>query len=189
MVDMGFIQDIRSIVDQIPRSRQTLFFSATVDKKTETLIDTFLTNPTKVTIKSPSPSSHVDQDVVCVPHAFKEQKLHELMANPEFKKVLVFGATQRMVEKLSISLSSKGFKAESLHGGKAQNKRTQVIKMYRENIFNILVATDVAARGLDITDITHVINYDQPNNFDDYTHRIGRTGRGNAKGIALTFVE
>ena len=112
-----------------------------------------------------------------------------MMALPEFKKVLIFGATQRMVEKLSISLSAKGFKAQSLHGGKPQNKRTQVIKMYRENVFNILVATDVAARGLDIADITHVINYDQPNNYDDYIHRIGRTGRGDARGFALTFVE
>ncbi|MEK7527538.1 MAG: DEAD/DEAH box helicase [Patescibacteria group bacterium] len=189
MLDMGFIHDIKSIVDQTPKTRQTLFFSATVDRKIETLIGTFLQNPVKLSIRAQSSAAHIDQNIVRIPRAFKEQKLHEIMAKPEFKKVLVFGATQRMVEKLSVSLTNKGFKAQSLHGGKPQNKRTQVIKMYRENIFNILVATDVAARGLDIADITHVINYDQPNNYDDYIHRIGRTGRGNARGSALTFVE
>jgi len=189
MLDMGFIHDIKSIVDQTPKTRQTLFFSATVDHKIETLIGTFLQNPVKLSIKIQSSAAHIDQNIVRVPRGLKEQKLHQMMTLPEFKKVLVFGATQRMVEKLSISLSAKGFKAQSLHGGKPQNKRTQVVKMYRENVFNILVATDVAARGLDIADITHVINYDQPNNYDDYIHRIGRTGRGNARGSALTFVE
>ncbi|KKR66868.1 MAG: DEAD/DEAH RNA helicase [Microgenomates group bacterium GW2011_GWA2_40_6] len=189
MLDMGFIHDIKFIVDQIPKTRQTLFFSATVDRKIESLIGTFLNNPVKLSIKTQSSAAHIEQDIVRVSRALKEQKLQEMMALPEFKKVLVFGATQRMVEKLSISLSAKGFKAQSLHGGKPQNKRTQVIKMYRENVFNILVATDVAARGLDIADITHVINYDQPNNYDDYIHRIGRTGRGDARGFALTFVE
>ena len=189
MLDMGFIHDIKFITNQIPKSRQTLFFSATVDRKIESLIGTFLNNPVKLSIKTQSSAAHIEQDIVRVSRALKEQKLQEMMALPEFKKVLVFGATQRTVEKLSISLSAKGFKAQSLHGGKPQNKRTQVIKMYRENVFNILVATDVAARGLDIADITHVINYDQPNNYDDYIHRIGRTGRGNARGFALTFVE
>ena len=189
MLDMGFIADIKSIVDQTPKNRQTLFFSATINRKIETLIGSFLNNPVSISLKNNNPSTHVEQDVVRVPRHLKEQKLHEMMAMPEFKKVLVFGATQRIVEQLSISLNQKGFKAQSLHGGKPQNKRTQVIKAYRENIFNILIATDVAARGLDIADISHVINYDQPNDYDDYTHRIGRTGRGNAKGYALTFVE
>lgn len=189
MLDMGFIADIKSIVDQTPKDRQTLFFSATIDRKIEGLIESFLKDPVSISLKNKNPSVHVDQDIVRVPRHLKEQKLHEIVANPEFKKVLVFGATQRIVEQLSTSLAQKGFKAQSLHGGKPQNKRTQVIRAYRENIFNILVATDVAARGLDIADISHVINYDQPNNFDDYTHRIGRTGRGDAKGYALTFVE
>jgi ATP-dependent RNA helicase RhlE len=189
MLDMGFIADIKSIVDQTPKSRQTLFFSATINKKIEMLIGSFLNNPVTISLKSGNNSAHVEQDIVRVPRHLKEQKLHELMGMPEFKKVLVFGATQRIVEQLSVSLNQKGFKAQSLHGGKPQNKRTQVIKAYRENIFNILIATDVAARGLDIADISHVINYDQPNDYDDYTHRIGRTGRGNAKGYALTFVE
>jgi len=189
MLDMGFITDIKEIVDQTPKDRQTLFFSATINNKIQALIGSFLTNPVTISLKTRSASDHVDQDIVRVPRHLKEQKLHEMMALPEFKKVLVFGATQRIVEQLSVSLSAKGFRAASLHGGKPQNKRTRIIRDYRENMFNILVATDVAARGLDIADITHVINYDQPNDYDDYTHRIGRTGRGNAKGFALTFIE
>jgi superfamily II DNA/RNA helicase len=189
MLDMGFIDDIRSIVDQTPKTRQTLFFSATVDGKIETLIKTFLNNPVKVSVRTQNCSSHVEQNVVRVPRAQKEQKLHELVAQPEFKKVLVFGATHMIVEKLSISLIQKGFRAQGLHGGKPQFKRQQIMKAFKEDQINILVATDVAARGLDIADITHVINYDKPNNYDDYIHRIGRTGRGDNKGFALTFVE
>lgn len=189
MLDMGFINDIRWIVDQIPKTRQTLFFSATVDRKIEMLIDTFLTNPVKISIKTQEASSHVEQDVVRVPRAGKEDMLHKLLAQEQFKKVLVFGATKRMVDKLTYSLIAKGFKADSIHGNKPQNKRQRVIRDFKMNQINILVATDVAARGLDIADITHVINYDQPNNYEDYIHRIGRTGRGNSKGFALTFVD
>ena len=189
MLDMGFIEDIKSIVDQIPPERQTLFFSATVDKKVETLIGTFLRDPVKVAIKTANASSHVEQNVIRVRRHEKEQKLHELVANADFKKVLVFGSTQLIVEKLSISLAEKGFRASGLHGGKRQSQRQQIVRSFRDDAINILVATDVAARGLDIADITHVINYDEPNNYEDYIHRIGRTGRGNSKGYALTFVD
>ena len=189
MLDMGFIDDIRSIMNQIPKSRQTLFFSATVNKKVETLIDTLLTNPVKISVKTQDSSTHVEQNIVQVSRSEKEAKLAELLKKEEFKKVLVFGATQMMVEKLSVNLSTKGFKVASLHGGKPQHKRQAVVRMFKENVINVLVATDVAARGLDIADITHVINYDKPNNYDDYIHRIGRTGRGDKMGNALTFVE
>ena len=189
MLDMGFVEDIKSIVDQIPRSRQTLFFSATIDKKIEGLINTFLNDPVKISIETPNASTHVEQNVVRVPRQAKEQKLHELVASPNFKKVLVFGSTQLIVEKLSESLIQKGFSAQGLHGGKRQYQRQQIVQSFRENRINILVATDVAARGLDIADITHVINFDEPNNYQDYIHRIGRTGRGNSRGFALTFVD
>ncbi|MDD4938455.1 MAG: DEAD/DEAH box helicase [Candidatus Shapirobacteria bacterium] len=189
MLDMGFINDVRFIVDQTPRSRQTLFFSATIDKRVESLVDGFLKNPVKISIKTQDASSHVEQDIVKVPRFAKEDKLQQLVAHPDFKKVLVFGSTQRIVEKLSILLSRNGFNAQGLHGGKRQQQRQRIVKSFRENQFSILVATDVAARGLDITDITHVINYDEPNNYQEYIHRIGRTGRGNNKGFALTFVE
>lgn len=189
MLDMGFIGDIKFIVDQIPKERQTLFFSATVDKKVEPLVNTFLNNPVKVAMETKNPSDHVEQNIVRVPRQAKEQKLQELVSGTDFKKVLVFGSTQMIVERLSTSLIQKGFKAQGLHGGKRQYQRQQIVTSFRENRITILVATDVAARGLDISDITHVINYDQPNNYDDYIHRIGRTGRGNNKGYALTFVE
>jgi len=189
MLDMGFIDDIRHIMNQIPKERQTLFFSATTNRKVETLIDTLLHDPVKISVKTQDSSSHVEQNIVQVARHEKENKLMELLGQEEFKKVLVFGATQMIVEKLSISLSAKGIKAASLHGGKPQNKRQAVVRLFKDNLINVLVATDVAARGLDIKDITHVINFDKPNNYDDYCHRIGRTGRGDAMGYALTFVD
>lgn len=189
MLDMGFIGDIRSIVNQIPSSRQTLFFSATLDRRVEPLTHEFLNNPVKISIKSQDASSHVDQDVLKVPRYAKEQALEQLISQPNFKKVLVFGSTQMIVEKLSTSLFQKGFKAQGLHGGKRQYQRQQIVANFRENKINILVATDVAARGLDISDITHVINFDEPNNYQEYIHRVGRTGRGNCKGCAITFIE
>lgn len=189
MLDMGFIGDIKSIIGQIPPSRQTLFFSATLDRRVEPLTHEFLTNPIKISIKSQDASSHVDQDVLKVPRYAKEQALEQLVSQPDFKKVLVFGSTQMIVEKLSTSLFQKGFKVQGLHGGKRQYQRQQIVANFRENRINILIATDVAARGLDISDITHVINFDEPNNYQEYIHRIGRTGRGNNKGCALTFIE
>jgi len=189
MLDMGFIDDIRMILDKIPKNRQTLFFSATVDRKVEGLIDTFLTDPVKISVKTADSSSHVEQNIVRVERGRKEDTLCQLLSKEDFQKVLVFGATKRLVEKLSITLVQKGFSAGAIHGDKAQHQRQQVVKLFKENRIKILVATDVAARGLDIADITHVINYDQPNTYDDYVHRIGRTGRGNSKGFALTFVE
>jgi superfamily II DNA/RNA helicase len=190
MLDMGFVDDIKTIVDQIPQSRQTLFFSATVDRKIEVLINTFLRDPVKVSVKTTDASDHVEQNVVNVRRQEKEEKLCELLSKKEeFKKVLIFGATKMMVERLTVSLVRQGFNADSIHGDKPQHKRQTVLKLFKEDRLNILVATDVAARGLDIADVTHVINYDQPNNYEDYVHRIGRTGRGNSKGYALTFVE
>ena len=131
----------------------------------------------------------MEQNVVRVPRHEKQIKLMTLLKQEEFKKVLVFGATKRMVDTLTTSLMQSGLKVDSIHGDKPQSKRQRVIQMFKENKISVLVATDVAARGLDIADITHVINYDIPNNYEDYIHRIGRTGRGNCKGFALTFVD
>lgn len=189
MLDMGFIGDIRYIVDQIPNNRQTLFFSATMGRKVESLIDTFLYDPIKISIESQKSSDNVDQDIVMVNRHNKEEILINILGKEEVKKVLVFGATQRIVEKISNNLIDTGFRAGSLHGGKPQNKRQRILKMFKNNDIDVLIATDVAARGLDVSDISHVINYDKPNNYEDYIHRIGRTGRANAKGYALTFVE
>ncbi len=189
MLDMGFIADIKEILNQIPSPRQTLFFSATVDKKIEHLIDSFLVNPAKISVKTQESSKNVEQNIVRVRREDKENMLYRLLGQEEFKKVLVFGGTKSMVEKISVGLYQKGFKVGSLHGNKAQHQRQRTLKAFKENAINILVATDVAARGLDVADISHVINFDKPNNYEDYVHRIGRTGRANAKGYALTFVE
>ena len=189
MLDMGFIDDIKFIVNQTPSTRHTLFFSATVKKREEMLTAAFLNNPIKVSVETPDASSHVEQNVVRVPRNDKERKLCQLVSLEEFKKVLIFGSTQMIVEKLTDSLIKKGFHALGLHGGKRQSQRQSIVRSFRENEVNILVATDVAARGLDIADITHVINFDQPNNYEEYIHRVGRTGRGNSKGFALTFID
>ncbi|MDD2482789.1 MAG: DEAD/DEAH box helicase [Candidatus Shapirobacteria bacterium] len=189
MLDMGFVADIKEIISQIPSPHQTLFFSATVDKKIEHLIDSFLVNPVKISVKTQESSKNVEQNVVRVRREDKENMLHKLLGQEEFKKVLVFGATKSMVEKIYVGLNQKGFKVGSLHGDKAQFQRQRTLRAFKENEINILVATDVAARGLDVADITHVINFDKPNNYEDYVHRIGRTGRANKTGFALTFVE
>jgi superfamily II DNA/RNA helicase len=189
MLDMGFINDIRSIVEKISINRQTLFFSATMDRKIETLVNSFLQDPAKISIRTQNVSNHVEQNIVVVNRNDKQEMLVRLLKQSEFKKVLVFGATKMMVEKISNNLIDAGFRAGSLHGDKPQHKRQRTLRMFKENEINILIATDVAARGLDVADISHVINFDKPNNYEDYIHRIGRTGRANAKGYALTFVE
>lgn len=189
MLDMGFVNDIKEIISQIPTPHQTLFFSATVDRKIEHLIDSFLVNPAKISVKTQESSKNVEQNVVRVRREEKETVLHELLQRQEFRKVLVFGGTKMVVEKIYFGLVQKGFKAGSLHGDKAQYQRQTTLRKFKENEINILIATDVAARGLDVADITHVINFDKPNNYEDYVHRIGRTGRGNSTGFALTFIE
>ena len=190
MLDMGFINDMRFMMSEMPKNRHTLFFSATLSKEIEGLIKEFLKEPIMVSVKTGDTSKNVEQDVVRVANgAVKIDMLHDLLTNKEFNKVLVFGRTKHGVEKLSQVLVGRGFKAESIHGNKAHSKRQQALKLFKDNHIQILVATDVAARGLDIPDVSHVINYDIPATYEDYVHRIGRTGRGNKRGKALTFVE
>lgn len=188
MLDMGFINDMRAVMAGMPKERQTLFFSATLSPTVETLIKEFLKEPVRISVKTQDTSKNVDQDIVRIGASDKLDVLHNLLNQKEFQKVLIFGRTKHGVEKLSKELLKKGFKAESIHGDKFQSKRDHALKMFKNNEVTILVATDVAARGLDIADVTHVINYDLPATYDDYVHRIGRTGRGNKKGKALTFV-
>lgn len=189
MLDMGFVNDMRAVMQGMPKTRQTLFFSATISPNIEKLIGEFLKQPVRISVKTQDTSKNVDQDVVRVQNGDKLQVLHDLLNKEEFRKVLIFGRTKHGVERLSRELLKKGFKAESIHGDKFQSKRQQALRMFKDNEVTILVATDVAARGLDIADVTHVINYDLPATYDDYVHRIGRTGRGDKKGKALTFIE
>ena len=190
MLDMGFINDIRHIISFLPKVRQSLFFSATVSPQINTLIQSFVKNPITISVKTQETLSDIRQEVVNVESGkSKAETLNTLLRKEELKKVLVFMKTKRGVEKLSYDLFLKGFKVASIHGNKPQFKRQQAIRMFKEDVVRILVATDVAARGLDIANISHVINYDAPATYEDYIHRIGRTGRANKKGVALTFVE
>lgn len=190
MFDMGFYQEIKRLLDQLPKERQSLFFSATVPDAIKNLINDFLRNPVTVSVKFRETAANVEQDIVRVNgYAKKIEVLHELLIKKEFSKVLIFGKTKIGVEKLSRALYERGFKAESIHGDKNQHKRQKALNSFKLNFVDILVATDVAARGLDIPNVSHVINFDLPNTYDDYVHRIGRTGRANQKGQALTFVE
>jgi len=189
MLDMGFIHDIRHIVSFLPRSRQSLFFSATIPKATKVIMQNFLSNPVTVSVKTGMTPQNVDQDIIQTRGKNKLDILHDLLLQEEFKKVLLFGRTKWGVNKLEASLIERGFKAVAIHGNKKQGQRLRALKMLRNNEVQILLATDVASRGLDIDDVTHVINYDVPGTYDDYVHRIGRTGRAGKKGIALTFID
>ncbi len=190
MLDMGFINDMRFVMAGMPKERQTLFFSATLSPDIEKLIQEFLKDPVRISVKTRDTSKNVDQDIVKVERgANKLDMLHGLLSKEEFNKVLIFGRTKHGVEKLSKELTRKGIKAESIHGNKNHTQRQRALKSFKTDQVNVLVATDVAARGLDIADVSHVINFDLPATYEDYVHRIGRTGRGDKKGKALTFVE
>jgi superfamily II DNA/RNA helicase len=190
MLDMGFITDIRSMLELTPKTRQTLFFSATLSHEIEKLIGEFLREPERVFLKTRDTSSNVEQDVIRVANGkSKIETLHGLLSQKGFEKVLIFGRTKYGVEHLYETLTKRGFKAESIHGNKNFSRRQRALELFKTNRVQILVATDVAARGLDIADITHVINFDVPETYEDYIHRIGRTGRGDKFGKALTFIE
>lgn len=189
MVDMGFIRDVRYLISLLPKNRQSLFFSATVSPQINSIIQTFLSDPITVSVRTRETSKNVEQNVVKVaPGSTKLKTLEELLEKEELKKVLIFGRTKRGVERLSSYLYARGFKVASIHGDKPQHKRDLALRLFKNDSVDILVATDVAARGLDIPDVTHVINFDEPATYDDYVHRIGRTGRGDKMGHALTFV-
>lgn len=189
MLDMGFINDMRLVMGRMPKERQTLFFSATMSPDIEKVIGEFLRNPVRVSVKTRDTSKNVDQDVVHIKSTeHKVDVLHALLTQPEFEKVLVFGRTKHGVEKLATLLSRRGVQAESIHGNKDHNRRVRALTAFKQGRAQVLVATDVAARGLDIPSVSHVINYDVPTTYDDYVHRIGRTGRADKKGVALTFI-
>ncbi|HUD44260.1 MAG TPA: DEAD/DEAH box helicase [Patescibacteria group bacterium] len=190
MVDIGFIKDIQYLISLLPEIRQSLFFSATVSGKTKEILENFVTNPVNVSVKHQEAAVNIDQDVIQVKNpSMKLDTLHDLLVKEEFNKVLVFGRTKWGIEKLTKALIARGFKAAAIHGNKSQGQRQRALQMFKENQVQILLATDVASRGLDIDDVTHVINYDAPTSYDDYVHRIGRTGRAGKKGVALTFID
>lgn len=192
MLDMGFINDMHYFMGKMAAERQTLFFSATLSPEIEKLIHAFLKNPVRISVKTGDTSKNIEQDVIRVKSGEnKIDLLHDLLTKTkdEFGKVLVFGKTKHGVERLSETLTKRGVKSVSIHGNKNQGQRQRALDDFKQNRAQVMVATDVAARGLDIPDVTHVINFDTPTTHEDYIHRIGRTGRGDKKGKALTFVE
>ena len=189
MLDMGFIQDIKFIIEKLNKERQSLFFSATLNRKSEEIARTLLHNPVRIEIETQGPGKNVDQDVVRLQKGqSKFDVLVGLLEKDSLEKVLIFTSTKWGADKLCKNLRLKDVYIESLHGGKRQNKRTRIIEEFKNGKIDVLVATDVASRGLDVDNISHVINYDMPQSYDDYIHRIGRTGRAGKKGFALTFV-
>lgn len=190
MLDMGFVHDVRRILSHMATARQSFFFSATLDARVGELIKTFSHDPVTISVKTGETTDNVEQNIVTVRSSDEKlDKLHNVLVGEEVLKVVVFDDTQRRVERLSNSLKSRGFKADAIHGGKSQGQRQRALSRFKENDITVLVATDVAARGIDIPGITHVINYSTPKTYDDYVHRIGRAGRAGKTGHALTFVE
>lgn len=190
MLDMGFLPDIRRIVGEMPEGRQTLFFSATITPEITALTRDFLNDPVTVSVRTSETSDHVEQDVIeARDKSHKIELLKNLLSDEEYEKVLIFGETKFGVQRLSDHLENIGIPSVAIHGNKNQSQRQRALKQFKDERVRVMVATDVAARGLDIPNVTHVINFDTPQTYEDYIHRIGRTGRGGAKGRAHTFIE
>lgn len=189
MLDMGFIHDIRKIIRMVPKKRQTLFFSATYSKEIKVLADTILYKPMMVEVaRQNAPAENVDQ---CVFHVSKSRKcklLSHLIIEGDWSQVLVFTKTKHGANRLALQLEKNGIMAAAIHGNKSQSARTLALANFKAGKVRVLVATDIASRGLDIDRLPHVVNYDMPNIAEDYVHRIGRTGRAGSSGEAISLV-
>lgn len=189
MLDMGFRDDMVHIISKTHQDRQTLFFSATLSPEIKNLTGEFLKDPVFISVVKGETSKNVDQDVVRIKNQEEKiEKLHEILKNENLNKVLIFREMKHAVDSLTKELAKSGFKVGCIHGDKRSRERIRTLDLFKKDHISILIATDVAARGLDIPDVSHVINYDVPQNYETYVHRIGRTGRAGKKGIALTFV-
>jgi ATP-dependent RNA helicase RhlE len=190
MLDMGFAKDVQRITEAMTRREHTLLFSATLDPAQKPHIDRLLHKPVEVKVSSGAVTAdHVDQEIIRLKEG--EDKFAAFLAlinQPGFEKVLVFAETKRWVSKVRKKLGQSGLQAEEIHGNKTQNYRQKALQKFKSGKVQVLVATDVAARGLDVSDVTHVINYQLPGSMDSYIHRIGRTGRAGKAGKAYTFV-
>jgi ATP-dependent RNA helicase RhlE len=188
MLDMGFIVDIRRIIEKLPSKRQTLMFSATMPQEIVRLSGNLLRDPVRVQVSATSaPADEVEQRLYYVEKASKADLLKELLAGDEIKNALVFTRTRHGADRVERTLSRAGVRVEAIHGDKSQGARERALASFKKGTIRVLVATDIAARGLDIVDLSHVVNYDVPNEPEAYVHRIGRTGRAGASGIAISF--
>lgn len=189
MLDMGFINDMRFMMDKMPKERHTLFFSATLSPEIERLIHAFLKTPARISVKTRDTAKNIDQDIIRIKGKTKAEVLLDLLKQEDYDKVLVFTRTKHGADKLTKFLRESGVNTEAIHGNKQQTARQKALNEFKAGKTQALIATDVAARGLDISDVSHVINFDLPATYEDYVHRIGRTGRAEKKGKALTFIE
>jgi ATP-dependent RNA helicase RhlE len=188
MLDMGFIHDIRKIIAQLPSRRQTLMFSATMPKSIQALADTILTDPAVVKIAAKTKTADtVKQSAYFIDPRSKADLLGKLLEDPVMTRTLVFSRTKRGADKITKRLNGRGFSAEAIHSNKSQNARTKALHNFKSGRTHVLVASDIAARGLDVDDVSHVVNFDMPGDAETYVHRIGRSGRAGTKGQAITF--
>ncbi len=188
MLDMGFLPDIKRIIAKLPTERQTMFFSATMSKDIRKLADEILTDPVEIAVsRETKPVEAIDQNVFFVEKGDKRKLLVHLIEEQNMFRALVFTRTKRGANRLSEQLSKAKIPSEAIHGNKSNNARQRALKAFKKGKVQVLVATDIVARGIDVDEITHVINYDLPNESESYVHRIGRTGRAGAEGIALAF--
>jgi len=188
MLDMGFIHDVKKIIKKLPPKRQTLFFSATMPDSIVGLANSLLTNPVKVEVAPVSSTAEtVEQQLYYVDRDNKRALLHHILQDPKIPSALVFTRTKYGADKLVRFLDKAGIKSAAIHGNKSQNARQAALKKFKENKLKVLVATDIAARGIDINELSHVINFEIPNEPETYVHRIGRTGRAKHSGIAMSF--
>lgn len=188
MLDMGFIHDVRKVIKTLPERRQNLFFSATMPPAVARLADSLLTNPAMVEVTPrATPVERIEQRIMFVDKAKKRNLLGVLLEDPAVTKVLVFTRTKHLAGRLAKQLLAHGIAADSIHGNKSQNARTRALDGFRGSRIRVLVATDIAARGIDVDNVSHVINYDLPNEPESYVHRIGRTARAGADGISISF--
>jgi superfamily II DNA/RNA helicase len=190
MLDMGFIHDIKRVVAMLPKARQTLFFSATMPQEITRLADAMLRDPARVSVTPAATTvDRVQQRVILTDKASKPALLAEVLKNEPVERVLVFTRTKHGADKVVRALQKDGFSAEAIHGNKSQPQRERVLAAFRSGTLRTLIATDIAARGIDVDGVSHVINYDLPNIPESYVHRIGRTARAGAEGIAISFCD
>jgi ATP-dependent RNA helicase RhlE len=188
MLDMGFIHDLRRIATLLPKQRQSLFFSATMPPPIAELAAQFLTSPERVAVAPPATMvERVEQAVIHVDQSKKQDLLHALLNDKSIKRALVFTRTKHGADRVVRKLESAGFEAEAIHGNKSQGQRTRALDAFKKGRARILVATEIAARGIDVDDVSHVLNFDLPNVPEQYVHRIGRTARAGADGMAISF--
>ncbi|HUL10040.1 MAG TPA: DEAD/DEAH box helicase [Candidatus Acidoferrum sp.] len=190
MLDMGFVRDVRKIVGLMPKARQSLLFSATMPQEIARLAAELLRSPVRVEVSPPTRTAErIDQRVFMVEAAAKRTFLAKLLADPAMARVIVFTRTKHGADRVADHLARAGIAADAIHGNKSQNARERALARFRAGNARVLVATDIAARGIDVTDITHVVNYEIPNIAESYVHRIGRTARAGAAGIAISLCD